>query len=545
MVGGMCLCYTIIMNRVVLWLIPYVGVLLLFSCDGNQPRTYTPPKPETVERGEDHEALVSLLLNSPLENSKPSSGTESEIGRTLLDVVSGAQETLDVAAYGLRNQPEILEALRAAEVRGVRVRIVYDQDAGGESYYSDTPLLAEIGTSRNDYEADLHTASIASSYDGRPMWPAPNEFKGPPQCVGYTIAEGRAVVAVHASREELSFNGDIMHNKFVIADRTLVWTGSCNLSDSGTGGYNANAALLVRSPQVAKWYTEEFDRLFSGQFHRTKTDAFPPCRRELVMGPQRNLVLGFSPQDYCFENLVEPALREAQDSIDVGIFYLTHKRVTGELIRAHRRGVAVRVIVDATSAGNGYTKHELLRVAGIPVKVENWGGKMHMKCALIDDRKLIIGSMNWTSAGENKNDENTIIVRNEEIGAEFGALYERMWASIPERWLKDRPDPESRDSTGSDRDGIDNDFDSLVDGRDPGCGSDPPPLPPLPPHRIVPLADGYDLIKGNISSSGARIYHLPGSKYYDKTRINERDGERWFPSVIEAREAGWRGSRAR
>lgn len=46
-------------------------------------------------------------------------------------------------------------------------------------------------------------------------------------------------------------------------------------------------------------------------------------------------------------------------------------------------------------------------------------------------------------------------------------------------------------------------------------------------------------IKGNISKSG-RLYHLPGSRWYDDTSINAKTGERWFCSEDEARGAGWR-----
>ncbi len=48
------------------------------------------------------------------------------------------------------------------------------------------------------------------------------------------------------------------------------------------------------------------------------------------------------------------------------------------------------------------------------------------------------------------------------------------------------------------------------------------------------------LIKGNISRSGERIYHVPGGRWYDATRIDPRKGERWFCSEAEARAAGWR-----
>jgi len=48
------------------------------------------------------------------------------------------------------------------------------------------------------------------------------------------------------------------------------------------------------------------------------------------------------------------------------------------------------------------------------------------------------------------------------------------------------------------------------------------------------------LIKGNIGSKGDRIYHVPGGRWYDKTRIDTGKGERWFCSEAEARAAGWR-----
>ena len=50
-------------------------------------------------------------------------------------------------------------------------------------------------------------------------------------------------------------------------------------------------------------------------------------------------------------------------------------------------------------------------------------------------------------------------------------------------------------------------------------------------------------IKGNISNSGEKIYHLPGGQYYDLTRISNEEGERYFCSEDEARKAGWRKSK--
>lgn len=47
-------------------------------------------------------------------------------------------------------------------------------------------------------------------------------------------------------------------------------------------------------------------------------------------------------------------------------------------------------------------------------------------------------------------------------------------------------------------------------------------------------------IKGNISSSGEKIFHVQGCGSYDKTAIDESKGERWFCSEDEAVSAGWR-----
>lgn len=50
-------------------------------------------------------------------------------------------------------------------------------------------------------------------------------------------------------------------------------------------------------------------------------------------------------------------------------------------------------------------------------------------------------------------------------------------------------------------------------------------------------------IKGNVSSDGEKIYHVPGGAFYDQTVIDEGKGERLFCTESEAIAAGWRKSR--
>jgi hypothetical protein len=47
-------------------------------------------------------------------------------------------------------------------------------------------------------------------------------------------------------------------------------------------------------------------------------------------------------------------------------------------------------------------------------------------------------------------------------------------------------------------------------------------------------------IKGNINSSGEKLYHLQTCPSYDDTQIDESKGERLFATEAEALAAGWR-----
>lgn len=64
------------------------------------------------------------------------------------------------------------------------------------------------------------------------------------------------------------------------------------------------------------------------------------------------------------------------------------------------------------------------------------------------------------------------------------------------------------------------------------------------PPAVVPTpAQAACAIKGNISRKGDKIYHLPGTRDYDRTVIGTGSGERMFCSEDEAKAAGWRAAR--
>ena len=406
------------------------------------------------------QSYIKVITNSPLIYSSPNSSCESDICKELLLLIENAEDSINFAVYGLRGQKDILNALIDAKNRGVKIRGLIDKDIKGKSYYSGTYLLEENFQSiKSDYEKDLNTLSLLKNQEYEDKCERPKGFEGPLQCF-----EGKG----YASKEKLKFSGDIMHNKFFIIDERYIWTGSANISDTGTGGYNANVVASIKSKYLAEHYLIEFEQMFNdGSFHRSKKKLRKQEIKTDIDGQE--IELFFSPQGYAMYRGVIPLIQEAQKSIDVSMFFLTHKNVSKELVAAKNRGIEVRVIIDATSATNGYSKHNYLRENGIPVKVENWGGKMHMKSAIIDKKHLILGSMNWTSAGESKNDENTLIIRNAIDAKNYHEFFELLWSSIDSKWLSREPLAESNDSYPSCNDTIDNDFDRLIDLKDKDC----------------------------------------------------------------------------
>lgn len=453
--------------------------LLLAACANAKP-------PAEIERvkASDPNGSIRLILNPP-GGEAPMDECAAEHCRALLEIIDGAESTIDFALYGMRDQNDILRALVRAKERGVDIRGVIDRDASGGNYYSSTEsLVGAIGAVHSDQKVDEARKKDKENENFRydPPCPRPEGFEGPLQCLAYDLGDD-CLYAAHASREPLDGSDAIMHNKFFVADSRFVWTGSTNVSDSGTGGYNANLVTLIDSRKVASVYLAEMEQMYTkGRYHRRKKSH---GILETVLGDAEVEVL-FSPQDTPIRERVRPILKGAQEQIDVAVFFLTHKFIAEDLIAAHRRGVKVRVIIDATAAKNGYTKHELLRAAGIPVKVENWGGKLHMKSAVIDGKTLITGSMNWTSAGDDDNDENVVIIHSPTHGQQYRTFFDDIWSRIDDQWLAANPDPESKDSGTACTDGSDNDFDDMKDAEDPGCGEEPPPLPTLPPYQIRP-----------------------------------------------------------
>lgn len=352
---------------------------------------------------------VKLILSDSTTKLIPDRNCTSDICKEILSSIINAQQNIDIAIYGYTTTYKIEKAIKDAIARGVKVRLIYDTDSKGENIYPNTfDMVNIIESNKND--------------DNSPF---------------------------------------TMHNKFYIFDDEKIITGSANLSHTDMSGYNSNSIVSIRSKEIAKIYKREFEQMYYGKFHNAK----------ISFGENKvdNIRIYFSPQDKTINNAILPLIKQAKNYIYIPTFVITENDITQELINAKNRGVDVRIILDALSASNKHSKDKILRIANIKLKTENYAGKMHSKSIIIDDKYLVIGSMNLSNSGNNKNDENCLIINDSKIAKFYKEFFLYQWNKIPEKWLKYSARAESTDSIGSCSDGIDNDYDQDIDVLDSGC----------------------------------------------------------------------------
>ena len=349
-----------------------------------------------------------IIISDFTQKFKPDRNCSTEMCKEILNNINSAKTSIDFAIYGYSSVPSIENAIKNAKARGVKIRLVYDIDATDNNIYPNTnDLVKLVANTKND----------------------------------------------SLSKEKSA----IMHNKFYIFDNKIVITGSANLSHTDMSGYNSNAIIVIKSAEVANIYTEEFNQMYEGKFHSNK------ILTENTSG------IYFSPQNKTIQNTILPLIRNSKNYIYIPAFLISHKEMVSELIQAKNRGVDVRIITDALNASTKYSKVRELRAAGMPVKIENYAGKMHSKTMIIDDKYLILGSMNFSKSGESKNDENLIVLENKEAAIFYKQFFLYLWDKIPDKWLKFYPRAEGLDSIGSCSDGVDNDYDGLVDMEEESC----------------------------------------------------------------------------
>jgi len=290
----------------------------------------------------------------------------------LVEAIDNARMSVDVAAYSITLN-SVRYALIRAHQRGVPVRVVMESN---NMDGSDVQALIEAG---------IHI--VGDKRDG------------------------------------------LMHDKFIVIDRSEVWMGSMNFTNSGTYEDNNNM-LRIRSVKIAENYEIEFNEMF-------EDDLFGEDVRVQTPNPQvtvnsTDVKNYFSPDDHVLTQLYT-VLSGAEESIYFLAFSFTSNEL-GRIVRDKAEaGLTVKGVMDREQVlSNTGTEYDPFRQAGLDVRIDGNEGQMHHKLFIIDERIVITGSYNFSNSAETRNDENVLIIYDESIAEFFMQEFWRVYAKAEE-----------------------------------------------------------------------------------------------------------------
>ncbi|MDR3238187.1 MAG: phospholipase D-like domain-containing protein [Spirochaetia bacterium] len=125
------------------------------------------------------------------------------------------------------------------------------------------------------------------------------------------------------------------------------------------------------------------------------------------------------------EKALVKAINGAKTSFFAAFYDIDSVPVTQALVAAKKRGVNVRIVTDDSNYNN--TQISQMLSAGIPVESDRRRELMHNKFAIIDNEKVWTGSYNVTANGENRNNNNAILIHSPELASIFTEEFNEMF----------------------------------------------------------------------------------------------------------------------
>ena len=290
------------------------------------------------------------------------------IDNPLAEAINAARGTLDIAAYEFNN-PLLTEAVLGAHNRGVQVRMVTDNEAGLEDDDSTVPRLIQAGIP--------------------------------------VVADDRSA---------------LMHNKFMIIDRTTVWTGSMNFTVNGVYRNNNNL-LALRSRRAVDGYQSEFNEMF-------EDSEFGP-RSPVGSGVNFNqdgvpIQVVFAPEGDVLSAILEN-LETAESSIRFMAFSFTVDEIANVIQRKAADGVQVQGIFETLGSETQFSELTPLFCTGLAVRQDGNPFILHHKVFIVDGAVVLTGSFNFSDNATRSNDENMVIIEDRVLAAQYLAEFERRW----------------------------------------------------------------------------------------------------------------------
>jgi len=122
------------------------------------------------------------------------------------------------------------------------------------------------------------------------------------------------------------------------------------------------------------------------------------------------------------------AVDASQHEVLVQAYSFTHNAIAQAVLRAHARGVAVRVLLDQKSEQTNRYVVDLLRQGRVPLRGDGQHAIAHNKVMVIDGAVVITGSFNFTNSAETRNAENFLILKSPDLARLYKAEWDKHWS---------------------------------------------------------------------------------------------------------------------
>ncbi len=344
------------------------------------------------------------LTTEPLEVRTLTDGGQQagDIAREIAAFLGEAKESLDLAQYDFHLRPETAAivggAIKDAGARGVAVRMIYNVD---------------------------HRNPI-------PVPPPPEP-------------DVELIASLGIPERAIAGEPDLMHHKYVVRDRTTVWTGSMNWTDD-SWSRQENVIVIVESAGLAEAFAKNFDELWSKGIveesgfvdpdvievggRRVRAWFTPGHGEELsqqiatAIGSARRRVRICSPVLTAAPILATLAQLVAEDRIDLA-GCLDRPQVEGVIHEWHRSGNFTwkLPLLERMLTGEFSGKRSTPYGSG-PVH-----DFMHAKVTVADD-VVFTGSFNLSRSGE-RNAENVLEIHDAGLADRLAAYVDEVRARYP------------------------------------------------------------------------------------------------------------------
>lgn len=309
---------------------------------------------------------------------------------TLLDLIRNAKEDIKICMYNMDSETFFKSLVEAAK-RNVKIEVALHKDT------------RKTNIVREDYIRRL------------------KEF-----ATVYEIKTKSFEVVTELSTSTMQSN-IAMHHKFLVIDNKIVWTGSGNISNRAAS-YNDEAAIIMNNSNIAKVYTDEFDRLVNNSQEGIDKK---PLTTVVDLGDSKQIDILMLPAQESGEKYLLNLIDSAQKEIVLLMSELTSNPISKKLIEKHKQGVKIYILTNEDKAEFYASDIKRLGGRGIEIVYSKNDHTMHQRCMVIDSKKIMVSTANFSSRGLSANIENIVVLESEVLAQAIKEEFERCSNAVP------------------------------------------------------------------------------------------------------------------